>query len=97
MATRPFLVAILSRKTLFFGDEAHSRRHFWVRNSFFGRRDLFSSPFSAEKPYFLATKPILVTILSRKTPFFDDENLSRHHFEPRNFTFWRRDSFSSPF
>ncbi|WP_160289672.1 hypothetical protein [Caldibacillus thermoamylovorans] len=45
MTTRPFLVAILSRKTSFLGDEAHSRRHFWVRNSFFGRRDLFSSPF----------------------------------------------------
>ncbi|WP_346206547.1 hypothetical protein NSS89_15860 [Caldifermentibacillus hisashii] len=97
MTTRPFLVAILSRKTLFFGDEAHSRRHFWVRNSFFGRRDLFSSPFSAEKPYFLATKPILVTILSRKTPFFDDEIHSRRHFEPKNSFFGRRDLFSSPF
>ncbi|MEC5273105.1 hypothetical protein [Caldifermentibacillus hisashii] len=45
----------------------------------------------------MTTRTFLVTILSRKTPFFDDENLSRHHFEPRNFTFWRRDSFSSPF
>ncbi|WP_161522458.1 hypothetical protein [Caldibacillus thermoamylovorans] len=45
----------------------------------------------------MATKPFLVTILSRKTPFFGDETLSRRHFEPRNFTFWRRDSFSSSF
>ncbi|WP_161522453.1 hypothetical protein [Caldibacillus thermoamylovorans] len=97
MTTRFILVAIFSRKTLFFGDEAYSRRHFWVRNSFFGRREPFSSPFSAEKPYFLATKPILVTILSRKTPFFDDENLSRHHFQPKNPIFWRRSPFSSPF
>ncbi|WP_161522452.1 hypothetical protein [Caldibacillus thermoamylovorans] len=52
MTTRFILVAIFSRKTLFFGDEAYSRRHFWVRNSFFGRREPFSSPFSAEKPYF---------------------------------------------
>ncbi|WP_269919449.1 hypothetical protein [Caldifermentibacillus hisashii] len=97
MATKPILVVILSRKTLFFGDEAHSRRHFWVRNSFFGRRDLFSSPFSAEKPYFLATKPILVAIFSRKTPFFDDEIHSRRHFQPKNSIFWRRSPFSSPF
>ncbi|MEL3958694.1 hypothetical protein NST17_16160 [Caldifermentibacillus hisashii] len=82
--TKPILVTILSRKTLFFGDEAHSRRHFWVRNSFFGRRDLFSSPFSAEKLLFLTTRFILVTILSRETPFFDDEIHSRHHFEPGN-------------
>jgi hypothetical protein len=32
----------------------------------------------------LATKPILFTILSRKTPFFDDEPQSRHHFKPRD-------------
>ncbi|MEG6534179.1 hypothetical protein V6C20_11655 [Caldibacillus thermoamylovorans] len=45
----------------------------------------------------MATKPFLVTILSRKTPFFGDETLSRHHFKPENSLFWRRDSFSSPF
>ncbi|WP_346200525.1 hypothetical protein NSQ96_03110 [Caldifermentibacillus hisashii] len=44
----------------------------------------------------MATKPFLVTILSRKTPFFDDETLSRHHFEPENSFFWRRDLISSP-
>ncbi|WP_363551284.1 hypothetical protein [Caldifermentibacillus hisashii] len=87
MATRPFLVTILSRKTLFFGDEAHSRRHFWVRNSFFGRRDLFSSPFSAEKLHFLTTRFILVAIFSRKTLFFGDETQSRHHFQPKTLFF----------
>ncbi|WP_346200091.1 hypothetical protein NSQ96_15855 [Caldifermentibacillus hisashii] len=45
----------------------------------------------------MVTRPFLVTILSRKTPFFGDETLSRRHFEPRNFIFWRRDLFSSPF
>ncbi|MBU5343089.1 hypothetical protein [Caldifermentibacillus hisashii] len=45
----------------------------------------------------MATRSNLVTILSRKTPYFDDETRSRHHFEPKNFIFWRRDSFSSPF
>ncbi|WP_368974598.1 hypothetical protein NST61_16530 [Caldifermentibacillus hisashii] len=45
----------------------------------------------------MATRLILVVILSRKTPFFGDETFSRRHFEPRNFTFWRRDSFSSSF
>ncbi|MCB7071749.1 hypothetical protein LIZ76_17755, partial [Caldibacillus sp. 210928-DFI.2.22] len=44
----------------------------------------------------MATRPLLVTFLSRKTPFFDDETLSRRHFEPKNATFWRRDLFSSP-
>ncbi|WP_368974572.1 hypothetical protein NST61_16395 [Caldifermentibacillus hisashii] len=39
MTTKTFLVAIFSRKTPFFGDEALSRRHFWVKNSFFGRRN----------------------------------------------------------
>ncbi|MEN0650714.1 hypothetical protein NSQ82_17185 [Caldifermentibacillus hisashii] len=28
MATKPFLVVILSRETSLFGDEIHSRRHF---------------------------------------------------------------------
>ncbi|WP_160289711.1 hypothetical protein [Caldibacillus thermoamylovorans] len=45
----------------------------------------------------MTTKLILVTILSRKTPFFDDETRSRHHFEAENALFRRRDSFSSPF
>ncbi|WP_368986495.1 hypothetical protein NST54_03435 [Caldifermentibacillus hisashii] len=46
---------------------------------------------------FLATSRVLVVILSRETPFFGDETLSRHHFEPRNTYFWRRDLISSPF
>ncbi|MEN0650700.1 hypothetical protein NSQ82_17115 [Caldifermentibacillus hisashii] len=45
MATRPFLVVILSQKTHFFGDKIHSRRHFEPRNFFFWRRYLFSSSF----------------------------------------------------
>ncbi|WP_346206566.1 hypothetical protein NSS89_16015 [Caldifermentibacillus hisashii] len=45
----------------------------------------------------MATRPFLVVILSRKTSLFGDEIHSRRHFEPRNFTFWRRDSFSSSF
>ncbi|MCB5934518.1 hypothetical protein LJB62_06165 [Bacillus sp. DFI.2.34] len=45
----------------------------------------------------MATRPLLVTILNRKLLFFDDETLSRRHFEARNALFWRRDPFSSPF
>ncbi|MEN0650352.1 hypothetical protein NSQ82_15295 [Caldifermentibacillus hisashii] len=45
----------------------------------------------------MATRPILVAILRRKTPFFDDEPQSRHHLEPENPIFWRRNLFSSPF
>ncbi|MEK0292293.1 hypothetical protein P5F77_17820 [Caldifermentibacillus hisashii] len=32
----------------------------------------------------MATSLNLVIILSRKTPFFGDETISRRHFEPRN-------------
>ncbi|WP_346206594.1 hypothetical protein NSS89_16265 [Caldifermentibacillus hisashii] len=45
----------------------------------------------------MATRPLLVVTFVRETPFFGDETLSRHHFEPGNATFWRRDSFSSSF
>ncbi|MCB7075571.1 hypothetical protein LI012_01850, partial [Caldibacillus thermoamylovorans] len=45
----------------------------------------------------MATRPNLVTILSRKTPYFGDETKSRHHFEVRNASFWRRGQFSSSF
>ncbi|MEC5273944.1 hypothetical protein [Caldifermentibacillus hisashii] len=45
----------------------------------------------------MATRPNLVVILSRETPFFGDETLSRRHFEPGNPIFWRRDPFSSSF
>ncbi|MED3644600.1 hypothetical protein P5F75_14615 [Caldifermentibacillus hisashii] len=73
MATRSFLVVILSRETPFFGDETLSRRHFEVKTAQFWRRDLISSPFWGEKVVFLATRPNLVTILSRELPFFGDE------------------------
>ncbi|WP_368975070.1 hypothetical protein NST61_19275 [Caldifermentibacillus hisashii] len=97
MATRPLLVIFFGRKTPFFGDETLSRHHFGVKNSLFWRRDSFSSSLLGEKLHFLATRPLLVTLFGRKTPFFGDETLSRRHFEPRNSIFWRRDSFSSPF
>ncbi|MBU5343059.1 hypothetical protein [Caldifermentibacillus hisashii] len=45
----------------------------------------------------MATRVNLVTIWSRKTPTFGDETKSRHHFEVRNASFWRRDQISSPF
>ncbi|MEL3956507.1 hypothetical protein NST17_04690 [Caldifermentibacillus hisashii] len=45
----------------------------------------------------MAKRPFLVVILSRETPFFDDETFSRRRFEPRNPFFWRRDHFSSSF
>ncbi|MCB7070874.1 hypothetical protein LIZ76_12950 [Caldibacillus sp. 210928-DFI.2.22] len=45
----------------------------------------------------MATRLFLVVILSRKTPFFGDETLSRHLFEAENYIFWRRDPFSSSF
>ncbi|WP_346200093.1 hypothetical protein NSQ96_15865 [Caldifermentibacillus hisashii] len=97
MATRPFLVTILSRKTPFFGDEIHSRHPFVAENALFWRRNPFSSSFFGRKLHFLATKPILVVTLSRKMLIFGDEILSRHHFKPENSLFWRRDPFSSPF
>ncbi|MCM3054544.1 MULTISPECIES: hypothetical protein [Bacillaceae] len=45
----------------------------------------------------MATTPVLVVFLNRETLLFGDETSSRHHFEPRNAFFWRRDPFSSPF
>ncbi|MCB7071598.1 hypothetical protein LIZ76_16955 [Caldibacillus sp. 210928-DFI.2.22] len=45
MATRPFLVTILSQKLLVFDDETLSRHQFGAENARFWRRDLFSSPF----------------------------------------------------
>ncbi|MEK0291942.1 hypothetical protein P5F77_15890 [Caldifermentibacillus hisashii] len=95
MTTRLFLVVTFARETPFFGDETLSRHHFGVKNSLFWRRDSFSSSLLGEKLHFLATRPLLVTLFGRKTPFFGDETLSRHHFGVKNSLFWRRDSFSS--
>ncbi|MGG3854451.1 hypothetical protein ABET36_08540, partial [Caldifermentibacillus hisashii] len=75
----------------------HSRRRFSVRNAQFWRRASFSSPFLGGKHHFLATKPILVVVLSRETQFFGDEPCSRHHFWVENIIFWRRNPFSSSF
>ncbi|MCB5933539.1 hypothetical protein LJB62_01170 [Bacillus sp. DFI.2.34] len=44
MTTRLVLVTFLWPETLFFDDETRSRHHFKPKNSFFWRRDLFSSP-----------------------------------------------------
>ncbi|MCB5934567.1 hypothetical protein LJB62_06415 [Bacillus sp. DFI.2.34] len=88
MATRPFLVVISNRETPFFGDETISRRHFELRNAIFWRRDHFSSSFLYGKLHFLATRSLLVVILSREMPLFGDETTSRRHFEPGNATFW---------
>ncbi|MCB7070322.1 hypothetical protein LIZ76_10100, partial [Caldibacillus sp. 210928-DFI.2.22] len=57
----------------------------------------FSSSFLDRKLHFLATRSILVTVLSRGTPYFGDEIHSRHRFESKNTNFWRRDQISSPF
>ncbi|WP_363551499.1 hypothetical protein [Caldifermentibacillus hisashii] len=43
----------------------------------------------------MATRVNLVTIWSRKTPYFGDETNSRHRFESKNTNFCRRDPFSS--
>ncbi|WP_152641918.1 hypothetical protein [Caldibacillus thermoamylovorans] len=45
----------------------------------------------------MATRPLLVVVLNRKTYLFGDETLSRHHFEPEIAPFWRRNPFSSSF
>ncbi|WP_346207726.1 hypothetical protein NSS91_17065 [Caldifermentibacillus hisashii] len=95
MATRLFLVVTFGRETPFFGDETTSRRHFYAGNSIFWRRDHFSSSLLREKSHFLVTRPLLVVIFMRETPFFGDETFSRRHFEPKNAYFWRRDHFSS--
>ncbi|MCB5935178.1 hypothetical protein LJB62_09535 [Bacillus sp. DFI.2.34] len=81
MATRPLLVVFLRRKTPLFGDETPSRRLFEAKNSTFWRRDHFSSAFWCGKFHFLATRPLLVTIFERETPFFGDETRSRRLFE----------------
>ncbi|MEN0647850.1 hypothetical protein NSQ82_02145 [Caldifermentibacillus hisashii] len=45
----------------------------------------------------MTTRFILVTVLGKKIPNFDDETRSRHHFWVRNACFWRRNPISSPF
>ncbi|WP_363551478.1 hypothetical protein [Caldifermentibacillus hisashii] len=87
MASRPFLVTSLGRKTPFFDDETLPRHHFEAKIARFWRRDLFSSPFWGGKCSILASRPFLVTILGRKLLVFDDETLPRHHFEDENSLF----------
>ncbi|MEN0664133.1 hypothetical protein [Caldifermentibacillus hisashii] len=88
MVTRPLLVVILSREMPLFGDETTSRRHFEPRNATFRRRDHFSSSFLYGKLHFLVTRPLLVVIFMRETPFFGDETISRSHFWTGNSIFW---------
>ncbi|WP_363551232.1 hypothetical protein [Caldifermentibacillus hisashii] len=45
----------------------------------------------------MATRSLLVVILSREMPLFGDEITSRRHFWTGNSIFWRRDHFSSSF
>ncbi|WP_346207987.1 hypothetical protein NSS91_01395 [Caldifermentibacillus hisashii] len=95
LATRSSFVGIFWLETHFFGDETLSRRHFLAGNSFFWRRNPFSSSFFGWKLTFLATKPVLVVFFWLETHFFGDEILSRRLVEPGNTHFWRRDPFSS--
>ncbi|WP_346207910.1 hypothetical protein NSS91_19465 [Caldifermentibacillus hisashii] len=77
LATKLFLVVILSWKTPLFGDETTSRQLFWAKNTIFWRRDSFSSPLWGKKLTFLTTRLILVNFFGRKTPFFDEETPRR--------------------
>ncbi|MCB7076650.1 hypothetical protein LI012_07380 [Caldibacillus thermoamylovorans] len=45
----------------------------------------------------MVTRPLLVVIFMRESPFFGDETTSRRHFCAGNSIFWRRDPFSSSF
>ncbi|WP_368975365.1 hypothetical protein NST61_01960 [Caldifermentibacillus hisashii] len=45
----------------------------------------------------MATRPLLVVVLSHETSLFGDETTSRRLFEARKLLFWRRDHFSSSF
>ncbi|MCB7071750.1 hypothetical protein LIZ76_17760, partial [Caldibacillus sp. 210928-DFI.2.22] len=45
----------------------------------------------------MVTRPVLVVVLRPKMLFFGDDTLSRRRFVPETSTFWRRNSFSSPF
>ncbi|WP_269919666.1 hypothetical protein [Caldifermentibacillus hisashii] len=97
LSTRSLLVVTFGREIPFFGDETTSRRHFYAGKSIFWRRDHFSSSLLRGKSHFLVTRPLLVVIFMRESPFFGDETTSRRHFCAGNSIFWRRDSFSSPF
>ncbi len=95
LATTPFLIVVLRRKTHFFGDETRSRRRFEAKNSLFWRRHPFSSSFLDGKLTFLATRPLIVVVFVRKSPLFSDETLSRRRFCTEISTFWRRNPLSS--
>ncbi|WP_404996642.1 hypothetical protein [Caldifermentibacillus hisashii] len=87
MTTRSFLVTVLGRKKLNFGDETQSRHRFWSGNAQFWRRDPFSSPFWVEKSLILATKPNLVTTFGLGMLNFGDETCSRRRFWLRKLLF----------
>ncbi|KIO72206.1 hypothetical protein [Caldibacillus thermoamylovorans] len=58
MTTRFILVAIFSRKTLSFGDEAHSRHHFQPKNSIFSRKTPLFDDENLSRHHFQAGNPI---------------------------------------
>ncbi|MEC5273541.1 hypothetical protein [Caldifermentibacillus hisashii] len=97
MATKPVLVVFFWLETHFSGDEILSRRLFEPGNSFFWRRNPFSSSFFGRKLIFLATRSSLVGIFWLETHFFGDETRSRRLFLAGNSLFWRRNPFSSSF
>ncbi|MBU5340913.1 hypothetical protein [Caldifermentibacillus hisashii] len=69
LATRPVLVVFFWLETHFSGDEILSRRLFEPGNSFFWRRNPFSSSFFGWKLIFLATKPVLIIIMAENYHF----------------------------
>ncbi|WP_363550966.1 hypothetical protein [Caldifermentibacillus hisashii] len=80
LATKPVLVVFFWLETHFFGDETRSRRLFLAGNSFFWRRNPFSSSFFGWKLIFLARRSSLVVFLSRETLISGDETRSHHHY-----------------
>jgi hypothetical protein len=80
LATKPVLVVFFWLETHFFGDETRSRRLFLAGNSFFWRRNPFSSSFFGRKLIFLATRSVLVVFFWLETHFFGDETRSHHHY-----------------
>ncbi|MCB7070506.1 hypothetical protein LIZ76_11035, partial [Caldibacillus sp. 210928-DFI.2.22] len=87
-----FLITNFGQEILFL-----SRRLFEPGNSFFWRRNPFSSSFFGWKLTFLATRPSLVVFFWLETHFFGDETRSRRLFLAGNSLFWRRDPLSSSF
>jgi len=69
LATKPFLVVILSREMPLFGDETLSRRHFYAGNSIFWRRNHFSSSLLGGNATFWRRDLFSSSLLHRKLLF----------------------------